>query len=124
MKKVLLYLMALFYTIAGINHFVHTPTYMQIMPPWLPFPLPLVYITGVCETLFGLLLIPAATRRTAAWLIIALLVAIFPANIQMMLNYWHAHNPLLWVTILRLPAQVLLILWARVYTTGIIRQPA
>lgn len=108
--------MALFYTIAGINHFLHTPLYMQIMPPWLPNPLLLVYLSGICETLFGLLLIPKATRRAAAWLITALLIAIFPANIQMTLNYGHAHNPLLWVTILRLPVQLLLIGWAWIYT--------
>jgi uncharacterized membrane protein len=116
MKKVFLYLMAFFYAIAGVNHFVHTPPYLQIMPAWLPYPLLLVYISGICETVFGLLLIPVATRRAAAWLIIALLVAIFPANIQMMLNYRHDHNPQLWLMIARLPVQVLLILWAQVYT--------
>jgi uncharacterized membrane protein len=116
MKKVLLYVMALFYTVAGINHFLHPQNYMQIMPPFLPYPLALVYISGICEALFGLLLIPAGTRRVAAWLIIALLLAVFPANIQMMLNYRQSHNPLFWITILRLPLQVLLIWWAHLYT--------
>ena len=108
--------MALFYVIAGINHFLNEPQYVKIMPPYLPYPLQLVYLSGVCEAVFGLLLIPLYTRRAAAWLIIALLVAIFPANIQMSLNYWHEHNPQLWLTILRLPLQVLLIRWAYVYT--------
>ena len=115
-KKVSLYLMALLYIIAGINHFANSPLYRRIMPPWLPYPLALVYISGVCEIGFGLLLIPSRTRRLAAWLIIALLVAIFPANIQMTLNYWREHNPQLWITILRLPLQVLLIRWAYRYT--------
>jgi uncharacterized membrane protein len=108
--------MALFYVIAGINHFVNTPNYEKIVPTYLPFPLVLVYITGVCEILFGLLLIPFATRQMAAWLIILLLIAIFPANVQMALNYWHQHNPHLWMTIVRLPVQILLIGWAYIYT--------
>jgi uncharacterized membrane protein len=116
MKKISLYLMACFYVIAGINHFVSTPSYMGIMPPYLPFPLTLVYIAGVCEIVFGLLLIPVLTRKLAAWLLIILLVAIFPANIQMALNYWRPHNPQLWIAIARLPVQALLIAWAYTYT--------
>ncbi len=116
MKRGFLYLMAILYMIAGVIHFLHPAQYVAIMPPWLPYPLALVYISGACESVFGLLLIPAATRRIGAWLIIALLIAIFPANIQMMLNYRHAHNPELWATILRLPLQGLLIWWAWVYT--------
>jgi uncharacterized membrane protein len=116
MKKIFLYLMIVFYVVAGINHFVNTPQYTRIMPPWLPYPLALVYISGISETAFGLLLIPPVTRRPAAWLMIALLVAIFPANIQMTLNYWHRHDPQLWISIVRLPLQILLIGWAYAYT--------
>ena len=108
--------MAILYMIAGVIHFLHPLQYVAIMPPSLPYPLTLVYISGACEIVLGLLLIPPATRRMAAWLIIALLIAVFPANIQMMLNYRHEHNPELWVTILRLPLQALLIWWAWVYT--------
>ena len=115
-KRILLFVMALFYLITGINHFVNPPVYREIVPVYLPFPLALVYITGVCEILFGLLLLPFSTRHTAAWLIILLLIIIFPANIQMTLNYWHQHNPRLWITIVRLPVQGLLIAWAYMYT--------
>jgi uncharacterized membrane protein len=115
-KRIFLFVMVLFYVIAGINHFVSTPVYRRIVPVYLPFPLVWVYVTGVCEILFGLLLLPFATRHTAAWLIILLLIVLFPANIQMTLNYWHQHNPRLWITILRLPAQGLLIAWAYMYT--------
>jgi len=108
--------MALFYVLAGINHFVNTPNYLDIMPPYLPFPLALVYISGVSEIVIGLLLLPVLTRKLAAWLLIALLVAVFPANIQMALNYWRPNNPHLWVAIVRLPVQFLLIAWAYVYT--------
>jgi uncharacterized membrane protein len=116
MKKFFLSLMVAFYIIAGINHFVHTAYYEQIMPPWLPFSLPFVYISGICEIVFGLSLIPSVTRRVGAWLIIALLIAVFPANIQMTLNYLHRHDPQLWITILRLPIQILLVWWAYRYT--------
>jgi uncharacterized membrane protein len=108
--------MALLYVAAGINHFVNTKTYVSIMPAYLPLPFQLVYISGVCEILFGILLIPFATRRLAAWLIIVLLIAIFPANIQMMVNSWNDNNFQYWATIFRLPLQVVLIWWAYTFT--------
>lgn len=89
---------------------------MKIMPPWLPWHLQLVYISGLFEILLGLLLLPELTRSWAAWGIIALLIAVFPANIQMMLNYYHRHLPGLWLTIVRLPLQGVLIWWAWSYT--------
>ena len=108
--------MIVFYLVAGINHFIHPEFYFKIMPPWLPWHNELVFISGAFEILFALLLIFQSTRRVGAWCIILLLIAIFPANIQMLLNYNHENNPLLWVAILRLPLQVLLILWAYYFT--------
>ncbi len=116
MKRILLYIMALFYIVAGIIHFVGPGFYMKILPPWLPFHAALVYISGSCEIFLGLLLFIPARRSLAAWGIIVLLVAVYPANIQMMLNYWHSHNPNLWITIVRLPLQFVLIWWAWQYT--------
>ena len=116
MKNLLLYVMAIVYVAAGLNHFINPKFYTRIMPPWLPHPLMLVNISGVCEIAFALLLIPAATRTIGAWLIILLLIAVFPANIQMSVNYWKYHNPYFWVTLLRLPLQFVLIWWAWVYT--------
>ena len=116
MKKVLLYLMALLYMLAGINHFINPSGYLEIMPPYLPWHAALVYASGICEIVFGVLLLPVITRRAAAWLIIALLVAVFPANIQMMLNYMHTGQAGLWLAIVRLPLQVVLIWWAFIYT--------
>ena len=112
MKRFLLYLMAVLYIAAGVNHFWHTAMYQSIMPPYLPWPLQLVYISGVFEILFGLLLLPKPTRRLAAAGIIFLLVAVFPANVQMAVNYAREHNPHLWVAILRLPLQGVLVWWA------------
>lgn len=114
-EKIGLFIMAAFYVIAGANHFIHPDFYKKIMPPWLPWHYFIIYFSGVCEIVFGSLLIPQQTRKPAAWGIIALLVAVFPANIQMMLNYWHQQSPNLWVAILRLPLQILLIGWAYMF---------
>ena len=86
------------------------------MPPYIPWHMQLIYASGIAETLLGILLLPRVTRRIAAWGIILLLIAVFPANINMMLNYWDEKNPGLWITILRLPLQILLIWWAYIFT--------
>ncbi len=116
MKAFFLYVMAGFYVLAGINHFVHPKFYYAIMPPWIGWHRQLIFASGVGEVVFGLLLIPAQSRRIAAWCIIALLIAVFPANIQMMINYVKQNHPGLWIAIVRLPLQLLLIWWAYVYT--------
>lgn len=111
--------MGFFYIAAGVNHFIHPAFYIAIMPPWTGNHLLMVQLSGLFEILFGLLLIPLPTRRIAAWGIILLLIAVFPANIQMMLNYYHDHQAYRWITILRLPLQALLIWWACTYTRKI-----
>ena len=118
MKMVSFYLMIVFYVIAGFNHFVHPGFYLKIMPNWLPYQEQFVFISGVCEVLFALLLLFPFTRRMGLWCIILLLIAVFPANIQMMLNYFEENNRYLWIAILRLPIQILLILWAYWYLKG------
>jgi uncharacterized membrane protein len=115
-KKIGLYIMAVLYIIAGTIHLTNPDFYKKIMPPWLPCHYFIIYFTGACEIVLGTLLIPQQSRKTAAWGIIILLVAVFPANIQMMLNYWHQQSPHLWIAILRLPLQPLLIWWAYIYT--------
>src|SRR6201987_954184 len=110
MKMVFLYVMALAYIAAGIYHFV---------APYLPYHMELIYASGVFEIALGLLLLPASTRVYAAWGVIALLIAIFPANIQMAVNFYQRKNLYLWVAILRLPLQFLLIWWAYIYTKQI-----
>lgn len=116
MKKISLYLMILFYAGAGINHFVHPSFYLQIMPPWLPWHNELVFLSGVAEVVCALLLLFPKTRRTGAWAVIALLIAVFPANIQMLINYMNAGNPMTWIAVVRLPIQLLLIWWAYIFT--------
>lgn len=116
MKIILLYLMIVLYCIAGINHFVNPDTYLKIMPKWLGWHKELNNISGVCEIAFALMLTSEKTRQTGAWCIIILLVAVFPANIQMLMNYLNESRPNLWLAVLRLPLQGLLIWWAHVYT--------
>ena len=116
MKSISLYLMAAVYMVAGINHFLHPQTYLSIMPAFLPVPLFLVYLSGVLEIGLGSLLLPKTTRAYAAWGIIILLIFIFPANIQMAINYWQTHNPYKWLAIARLPLQLFLIWWAYTFT--------
>lgn len=117
MQRVLfLYIMISLYVIAGINHFLNPEFYNKIIPPWLKWHLTLIYISGCCEILFGVILIFSRTRVFGAWCIVFLLIAIFPANIQMLINYIHQNHPQLWLAIIRLPIQVFLIWWAYIYT--------
>ena len=109
------YLLAVFMVGAGTMHFVKPDLYLKIMPPYLPLHLPLVYLSGFFEAALGLLLLVPRFSRLAAWSIIALLIAVFPANI-----YVYQHQELLpaspIVHLLRLPLQALFILWAYWHT--------
>lgn len=115
-KRISLLIMSMLYIIAGINHFIHPLFYKKIMPAYIPWHMQLIYASGVIEILLGVLLIPFVTRKIAAWGIIFLLIAVLPANINMMLNYLNEGNPKLWITVLRLPLQILLIWWAYTFT--------
>ena len=116
LKIVLKYLICVFFLLAGINHFINPDFYLKIMPPYLPWHLFLVYLSGFFEiALGGIILVPALTS-VAAWGLIALLIAVFPANIHMAVNpglYPDLSPIALW---LRLPLQGVLIAWAYWYT--------
>ena len=116
MRNISLYIMAGLYVSAGIMHFVRPKTFLQIMPDWLPWHQQLVFLSGLCEIAFALLLLFPATRPIGAWLIILLLIAVFPANIQMAIDFYQKHSPYLWIALLRLPLQFVLIWWAWRYT--------
>jgi uncharacterized membrane protein len=111
-RRISLYFMAGAYACAGLNHFIHPEGYKNIMPPYLPAPDLLIAVSGALEIVGALLIIFPRTRRLGGWFLIALLLAVFPANIQMAVNYWQQGHPLLWIALLRLPLQGLLIYWA------------
>ena len=67
---------------AGVSHFLKTAAYMKAMPPSLPWPEPLVLMSGLAAILLGFLLIPDRTARLGGWATIAFLIAVFPANLQ------------------------------------------
>lgn len=121
-KLVLKYVFAAFFVLAGFNHFINTAFYVKIMPPYLPWHLPFVYLSGFLEIVLGLLLLLPKFVRIAGWGLIALLIAIFPANIHMAVNhqlYPEYSSTVLW---LRLPLQIVLIAWAYWYTTPVIQR--
>lgn len=111
-----LYLMALLYILAGINHLRVPRIYMKMIPPSLPSPKSLNIISGAAEIILGILLCIPAVSAFAAWGIIALLIAIFPANLYMYTNEKAALGLPKWVRLIRLPIQLVLIYWAFLYT--------
>ncbi len=113
-----LYTMVILYIIAGCYHFINPKFYRRMMPRWIPWHMPIVYASGIIEIVLAVLLLQTATRVYAAWGIVIFLILIFPANIQMMINFYRKRNPYLWITILRLPLQPVLIWWAWLYTNG------
>jgi uncharacterized membrane protein len=111
-----LYLMALIYIIAGLNHFRVPKIYIRMIPPFLRIPKAINYGSGAAEILLGILLCIPQTSSIAAFGIIMLLIAIFPANVYMYTNKKAAMGVPKWLLMLRLPLQFLLIWWAYLYT--------
>lgn len=96
-------------------HFINPGFFLKIVPPYLPLHLELVYLSGVCEIALGIMLLIPSLSRFAAWGIIALLIAVFPANI-----YLYQHQEIVPATptvhFLRLLLQGVLIFWAYWHT--------
>lgn len=100
---------------AGTIHFVKPSFFVKIVPPYLPYHLELVYVSGVCEIGLGIMVLIPRFSRFAAWGIVALLIAVFPANI-----YLYQHQEIVpaspTVHLVRLLLQGPLILWAYWHT--------
>jgi uncharacterized membrane protein len=111
-------LLAAFFTLAGTMHFVRPRAYEAIMPPYVPAHREAVEVSGVAELAGGLAVISPATRPAARWWLLALLVAVFPANLHMALHPDEVERDgvpaaqipswLLWA---RLPLQPLMMIW-------------
>jgi len=105
-------LLGIFFVAAGANHFRAPGMYLGMIPAWLPAPSTLVEISGVAEIMGGIGVLVPATRLFSGWGLIALLIAIFPANLHVAMQ---GHMPgfdlspfTLW---LRLPFQLVFIGW-------------
>jgi uncharacterized membrane protein len=122
-KRPLRYVMGVLYVVAGTMHFVVPQVYVQVVPPSLSRPLALVYLSGIAEIVLGLGVLVPRTRRLAAWGLVLLLLAVFPANVYMATHdvvlegvpEW-ASEPSDAATWARLPFQGVLLLWAWWYT--------
>jgi uncharacterized membrane protein len=112
-RLILRLLAAVFFIGAGVNHFRSQAFYERIVPPRFPSPHALVVISGIAEIAGGLGLLIRPLRRWAAWGLIALLVAVFPANIYMAFEpekFADLHLPE-WTFWARLPLQAIFIAW-------------
>jgi uncharacterized membrane protein len=110
-KAIFKYLLAIFFVLAGLNHFLSSAFYLKMMPAYLPGHLFLIYLSGVCEIGLGMMVLMPKLTRLAGWGLMALLVAVFPANLHMATHpeIFPGINPIaLWI---RLPLQLLLIAW-------------
>ena len=119
-KAISKYLLAIFMFAAGFMHFLNPEFFLTIMPPYLPLHQELVLLSGIFEVLLGVLLLVPQTSRLAAWGIIALLIAVFPANV-----YLYQHQDIMptspVIHLLRLPLQGVFILWAYWHTRPVTR---
>jgi uncharacterized membrane protein len=117
-KTILKIVFAAFFIGAGVSHFRNPEFFLRIMPDYIPASLhaPAVQVSGAFEILLGILLLVPRTTRLAAWGLIALLIAVFPANI-----YLYQHQELMPAVspiaqMVRLPIQGVLIAWAYWYS--------
>ena len=116
-KIIFKYIFGVAFILAGANHFINPPFYLKMMPPILPAHLFLVYSSGVFEILFGVMLLIPRFQRLAAWCLIALLIAVFPANIYMAINPQIFPEFSTNALYIRLLIQFVLIGWAFWFTT-------
>jgi len=100
-----------FFLAAGALHFIKPRAYESIMPDALPAHRELVYLSGVAEMAGGAGVLADPTRRAAGWWLIATMLAVFPANINMAIEaerFKDIPEPLLWA---RLPLQAAIVYW-------------
>jgi uncharacterized membrane protein len=112
-KRILVVLASLFFIASGVLHFAKPTTYLKIMPPYIPWHLAMVHISGICECLGGFGLLLPATRRVAAWALVALMIGVFPANVYMATNPVETGTSAIPAAIRwgRLPLQLVFVLW-------------
>ena len=113
-KLLTIYVMSFMYVLIGIRHFINPQYFLDIMPPQLPFKLFLVYLTGLIEIVGGAAILSPKTRKAGAYLLIFLLISVFPANIYLYVS--ETPQSLIGISkmdaLLRMPFQIPLILLA------------
>ena len=110
-KSFLIIISSIFYVIVGIKHFIEPEYFLSIVPPYLPYHLELVYVSGLFEVLFGIVILRPKYRYYGAIGLILLLIAVFPANIYLAQNEiaQEAIGATQEIAIWRLPIQGILI---------------
>jgi uncharacterized membrane protein len=118
------WIMAGFYTLAGIAHLALTDKFLPIVPDWVPFPRAVVLATGICEIAGSIALLSTRLRRLAGLMLALYAVCVFPANIKHAIagihlppvpDSWWYHGP-------RLALQPVLVWWA-LFCAGVIDWP-
>ena len=113
-KTLTIFVMGVMYVFIGIKHFTDPQYFLDIVPPQLPFKLFLVYLTGLIEVVGGVAILAPKTRKAGAYLLIFLLVSVFPANIYLYVS--ETPQSLLGISeadaLIRMPFQIPLILLA------------
>lgn len=111
-----LYITGIIFIVAGVLHFVFPKSYKKIMPRYIPAHLIMVYLSGIFEILFGVLLLIPATQTIGAVGLAFLLVAVFPANLYMAQRMQQKGNKYAWIAWFRLPFQGVLIWWVLTFS--------
>jgi uncharacterized membrane protein len=116
LRKIVLFGLATFFIYFGVDHFINPDFYLSIMPPAFPLHEEAVYISGLFEILGGVGVLISRFRKIAAWGLIALLVAVYPANIYMAITPEVFPNISIELLYFRLALQFLFFYWAYVVT--------
>ena len=111
-RKLSLLALSAFFINIGIDHFVNPEFYLTIMPPMMPLHLEAVYISGFFEILGGLGLLISRFRKISGWGLLALLIAVYPANIYMAITPEAFPDIPIYALYLRLALQFLFFFWA------------
>ena len=110
-KVILTWIIAIFFVGAGSNHFLNPSPYLSMMPSYLPWHYSLVWLSGVAEICGGVGILIRSVKLLAGWGLIALLIAVFPANLNVAINGWPGVDIPKWSLWARLPFQIIMI-WA------------
>jgi uncharacterized membrane protein len=123
-RVVFRWILAAFFIVAGANHFRVPEAYIAMIPPWLPWPEGLNLIAGVCELMGGIGVLLPPLRLAAGWGLIALLVAVFPANLHVaLIGHMPGFSFSQAILRLRLPFQAVLIAWVAWVAIAVERDP-